>query len=243
MDVCWSPDDRLLASASLDNSVFVWDMQGKQRATLLGAPALRRRARLVFLSLPPRAGHESFVKGVAWDPVGTYLASQGDDKSVHVWRCEDWSRVAVIRQPFLRTVGNSTFSLRLCWSPDGRTLTATNSTNNGQRTAAVLDRETWKARAPPARATLACSPAHPPPVLQLRGGPQAAHRGGALQQPPLPAAAGGRQGGQEGRRAVLLRRRGQPGLHGAPAAARARRASRARRSRCGSPRGRSRWWC
>ena len=92
------------------------------------------------------AGHESFVKGVAWDPVGTYLASQGDDKSVHVWRVEDWTRVAVIREPFLRTQGSATFSLRLCWSPDGRTLTAPNSTNNGQCTAAVLDRETWKAR-------------------------------------------------------------------------------------------------
>ena len=33
-------------------------------------------------------GHESYVKGVAWDPVGKYLASQSDDRSVHVWRME-----------------------------------------------------------------------------------------------------------------------------------------------------------
>jgi protein HIRA/HIR1 len=86
------------------------------------------------------------VKGVAWDPVGTYLASQGDDKAVIVWRTEDWSKVAVIKDPFARTVGSSTFSLRLCWSPDGRCLTAVNATNNSQRTAAMLDRETWKVR-------------------------------------------------------------------------------------------------
>ncbi len=40
-------------------------------------------------------GHEGFVKGVAWDPLGKYLASQGDD-AVVVWRCEDWQQVARI---------------------------------------------------------------------------------------------------------------------------------------------------
>ena len=57
VDLGWSPDDSRLASASLDNTVWVWDT-----ATW---SMLRR---LDF--------HTSFVKGLAWDPVGTYLATQ-----------------------------------------------------------------------------------------------------------------------------------------------------------------------
>jgi protein HIRA/HIR1 len=39
-DLAWSPDDALLASASLDNYVFVWDAHGSRVATLTGG---RRR--------------------------------------------------------------------------------------------------------------------------------------------------------------------------------------------------------
>jgi len=99
----------------------------------------------VLLAAPLRcrgAGHESFVKGVAWDPIGTYLASQSDDKSVVVWRCEDWAVAARVRDPFLRSLG-STYSLRLGWSPDGRALTVVNSSQSGILTATVLDRGSW----------------------------------------------------------------------------------------------------
>ena len=106
---------------------------------------LTEKPRALLLCAPPRcrgAGHESFVKGVAWDPIGTYLASQSDDKSVIVWRCEDWAVAARVRDPFLRSLG-STYSLRLGWSPDGRALTVVNSSQNGILTATVLDRGTW----------------------------------------------------------------------------------------------------
>jgi protein HIRA/HIR1 len=85
------------------------------------------------------------VKGVAWDPVGTFLASQSDDKSVIVWRCEDWSCVTRVTQPFTHSYG-STFSLRLGWSPDGQTLTTANSYDMDKATAQVLTRGDWKAR-------------------------------------------------------------------------------------------------
>lgn len=45
-------------------------------------------------------GHSSYVKGVSWDPIGSYLASQSDDKSVIVWRCSDWTIIQRITAPF-----------------------------------------------------------------------------------------------------------------------------------------------
>ena len=46
------------------------------------------------------------------------LGLQSEDKSVVVWRCDDWSVVAVVRAPYTKLV-TSTFSTRMSWSPDG----------------------------------------------------------------------------------------------------------------------------
>ena len=43
--------------------------------------------------------------------VGTFLASQADDKSVIIWRVSDWVPVARISKPFERWV-TMTFALR-----------------------------------------------------------------------------------------------------------------------------------
>lgn len=68
----WSPDDSMLASGSLDNTVHIWNMRNGLCATVLRA-------------------HLSLVKGVTWDPIGTFIASQSDDKTVIIWRTSDWS--------------------------------------------------------------------------------------------------------------------------------------------------------
>ena len=51
---------------SLDNSIIIWDPAKGQKLTTL-------------------EGHKSYVKGIAWDPIGKYLASQSDDRTVKVW--------------------------------------------------------------------------------------------------------------------------------------------------------------
>ena len=38
-----------------------------------------------FAHIPP---------GVTWDPVGVYLATASDDKSVIIWRTNDWQEGA-----------------------------------------------------------------------------------------------------------------------------------------------------
>lgn len=58
VDLSWAPDDARLASASLDNSVRIWDAATGQ--------LLRR---LDY--------HTSFIKGLAWDPVGALRAGLG----------------------------------------------------------------------------------------------------------------------------------------------------------------------
>lgn len=56
--------------------------------------------------------HQGFVKGVTWDPVGEYLATQSDDRSVKIWRTTDWQMEAEVRKPFADSPG-STFFRRL----------------------------------------------------------------------------------------------------------------------------------
>lgn len=45
-------------------------------------------------------GHTGLVKGVTWDPIGKYLSSQSDDKSIRIWRTADWQQETVIKEPF-----------------------------------------------------------------------------------------------------------------------------------------------
>lgn len=45
-------------------------------------------------------GHTGLVKGLTWDPVGKYIASQADDHSLKVWRTMDWQQETNITKPF-----------------------------------------------------------------------------------------------------------------------------------------------
>ena len=46
-------------------------------------------------------GHTGLVKGVVFDPVGKFLASQSDDKTLRVWKTSDWTVDTVIEKPFV----------------------------------------------------------------------------------------------------------------------------------------------
>lgn len=56
-DLAFSPGDRYLASVGLDSKVLIWSGASLE--------LLRRLDQ-----------HQGFVKGVCWDPVGQYLATQ-----------------------------------------------------------------------------------------------------------------------------------------------------------------------
>ena len=51
-------------------------------------------------------GHSGLVKGLTWDPVGKYIASQADDRSLKVWRTMDWQLETSITKPFDEVLQN-----------------------------------------------------------------------------------------------------------------------------------------
>jgi WD40 repeat protein len=67
----WSPDGCLIASASFDGSVVVWQTLDKRCTNWERSSVLE--------------GHDSEVKGVAWSSDGNFLATCGRDKKVWIW--------------------------------------------------------------------------------------------------------------------------------------------------------------
>lgn len=96
-DVAWHPKDRYLASVGLDSKIIIW-------------------CGYTLEPLMKLDKHQGFVKGVCWDPVGEFLATQSDDKSCIIWRTTDWNIEAVVTKPFQDSPG-STFFRRLRYAP------------------------------------------------------------------------------------------------------------------------------
>lgn len=107
-------------------------------------------------------GHSGLVKGITWDPVGKYIASQSDDRSVKIWKTSDWTIQNTITEPF-EECGGTTHILRLSWSPDGQYLVSAHAMNGGKfnqnidfnkfinefnpsggPTAQIIERDGWK---------------------------------------------------------------------------------------------------
>ncbi|XP_051113355.1 protein HIRA isoform X2 [Andrographis paniculata] len=89
-------------------------------------------------------GHASLVKGVAWDPIGSFIASQSDDKTVIIWRTSDWSLIHRTDGHWAKSLG-STFFRRLDWSPCGHFITTTHGFQKPRHSAPVLERGEWSA--------------------------------------------------------------------------------------------------
>ena len=97
-ELAFSPDGKLIASASYDRLVKVWDLAAtKERHTL--------------------KDHSDSVYGVSFSPDGKLLASGGADRAVKVWDTTTGTR--------LYTLGESTdWVYAVAWSPTGHRLAA-----------------------------------------------------------------------------------------------------------------------
>lgn len=74
-------------------------------------------------------GHDNYVNGLVFDPIGKYLASQSNqDKKVIIWKIhENYSKMTIEKEhteSYEHNKAQSQFA-RLDWSPDGQFLATT----------------------------------------------------------------------------------------------------------------------
>ncbi|WP_055699230.1 MULTISPECIES: nSTAND1 domain-containing NTPase [Streptomyces] len=104
----FSPSGRLLATASYDRTVRLWDVTHPTRPKPLGKPL---------------TGHTSWVSSAVFSPDGTTLASASDDGTIRLWDVRDPRRPKPLGEP-LANHGGTTYLL--AFSPDGHTLASAN---------------------------------------------------------------------------------------------------------------------
>ncbi|NWJ46953.1 MAG: AAA-like domain-containing protein [Chloroflexi bacterium] len=94
--MAFSPDYKLLGSASKDQTARIWEVAtGKEVAVL--------------------KGHNGAVTGIEFSPDGKYVVTAGEDKTLRLWDTTNWQEVRVIR-------GHTAEISSVAFSPDGQTV-------------------------------------------------------------------------------------------------------------------------
>ncbi|EMP27844.1 Chromatin assembly factor 1 subunit B [Chelonia mydas] len=114
-DICWTPDGNCMASASVDNTAIMWDVNKGQKVSIFNE-------------------HKSYVQGITWDPVGQYIATLSCDRVLRVYSTQT-KRVAfnVTKMPsgaegevrsyrMFHDDSMKSFFRRLSFTPDGSLL-------------------------------------------------------------------------------------------------------------------------
>lgn len=100
--VAYSPDGKILASGSRDNSIILWDTSTHQA---IGSPL---------------AGHTNWVNSLSFSPDGKILASASFDGSIRLWDIETHEAIGTA----LEFSADGTRVWSVAFSPDGKTVAA-----------------------------------------------------------------------------------------------------------------------
>jgi len=101
LEVNFSPDGTMLASASRDGMVKLWSASGNLLQVL--------------------RGHDDRVNSVAFSPDGATVASASDDGTIKLWNTEG-QLLATLPLPFQRDRGHRSYVTHVRFSPDGSTI-------------------------------------------------------------------------------------------------------------------------
>ena len=137
--VAFSPDGNALATASLDGSVLLWDVESGQRIKTLDyadfvysvafspdGKTLASDTRLWDVASGQRIktlDYADFVYSVAFSPDGKILASAGEDSTVRLRNVESGQLIN-------RLTGHTGRVLSVAFSPDGKTLASAGEDGN-----------------------------------------------------------------------------------------------------------------
>lgn len=122
----WSADGKYLASCGIDGRVIVWDV-GNSFSRLCILENVDRRP----------------LKGLVWDPLGCYLGAQSNDGTLYMWDTREWSLLTCINSPFAEIEESYTYFSRPSWSPDGKLICMSDSVNQCDSVALLVERDRW----------------------------------------------------------------------------------------------------
>jgi WD40 repeat protein len=103
--VAFSPNDRLLAAWTDDNTITIWEIAPEPEMAQLG----------LEVASEPEMNEKIGISAVAFAPDGTWLAAGGGEHTVQVWEATTGRTLAQVKHP-------SGMELRVSLSPHGRWL-------------------------------------------------------------------------------------------------------------------------
>ena len=131
LDCSWSPRE-WLASGSIDNKILIWgDFDKLSVTSVLKSP------------LQSLEVHQSFIKGLSFDPTGKYLVSCCADNHVIIWDALEW-KVLVRLEETMRDCPDRAIYRRMSWAPDGNSLCLSSAFKSQKPIGTVLKRGSWE---------------------------------------------------------------------------------------------------